>query len=73
MNKIGQILHELGELNKQAHNIQASVQDIDTKRLELTQQWQDICTHPEEYVDAEENGDIMCRACGKLITPGDTK
>ena len=71
MNRIGEILLELSEINKQAQNIQSSAQGLDTRRQELTLEWQGICKHPEEYVDEEHREqviDTICRACSKILS-----
>lgn len=71
MNRLGEILRELVELNAQAANMNNSIQEVDGKRQELTIEWQSLCTHPEEYVDQEQVGNklnTICRACSKIIT-----
>ena len=63
MSNIPDYLNKLRELNQKKLELEPTIKeytDIDAEIKELTQKWQDICSHPKEYIT--EDG--TCAACG---------
>jgi hypothetical protein len=71
MNRIGKILEELAVLQGQRHGMENSVKENQAKVQALTLEWQDMCSHPVEYLDTLDNGDEKCCACGFIIEGDD--
>jgi hypothetical protein len=69
MNRIGKILEELSVLQGQRFGMENSVKENQAKVQVLTGEWQDMCSHPMEYLDTLEDESVKCCACGFIISP----
>ena len=70
MNRIGEILKEIQEIQAQRGQLKYSDQELGARTQVLTDEWQGLCQHPEEYVDQEQVGNTIntiCRACSKIL------
>lgn len=66
-NRIGEILQELSTLQGERMKNETTLKTNNERSQQLTIEWQDICSHPVEYLDEQENGDFKCCACGFII------
>ena len=69
MNRLGEILKEIQEIQVQRGQLKQSDQELGSRMQVLTLEWQELCTHPEEYVD--RGGSTICRACSKVLDEDD--
>ena len=67
MNRIGEIIRELTQLSTQKSENEQAIKENMQKGNALVKEWQGLCKHPEEYVDTEEDGSTLCRACNKQL------
>lgn len=73
MIRLAEILQEVTRIQNQQAQGQRLLEDNNKKLQELTKEWQDICSHPMEYLDELESGEVKCCACGFIIPAGDNE
>lgn len=71
-NRIGEILQELSTLQGERMQNENTLKTNNERSQQLTTEWQGICSHPKEYLDELENGDLKCCACGFIIVKDET-
>ena len=70
MNRLPDILKEVAQLQRQKANLDASNRAITDKIAELTNEWQALCGHPEEYIQVFVQDNIIytkCCACNRML------
>ena len=67
MNRIAEILQELSTLQAQRQQSESLLKDNNDTAQVLTKEWQELCSHSEEYIDKLEDGNLKCCACGFII------
>ena len=71
MNRIGTILDEMKDLNQQKFAAESMLNKVNSRIVELTREWQQLCSHPVEYMDELDSGQIKCIACSHIINAGE--
>ena len=67
MNRISEIIEEISKLKGTQQDLQTKFNTAQEELNTLTLEWQDMCSHPVEYLDEQENSDMKCSACGFII------
>ena len=66
-NRIGEILEELAVIQNQRASISNTDKELAAKSVALTKEWQDLCTHPAEYLEKQEDESTKCCACSFIL------
>lgn len=68
MNRIAELLSEVTMLQRKKQELH----EVNTQLDKVILEWQDICSHPMEYLDEQEDGTIKCCACAYVLPKEET-
>ena len=67
MNRIEEILKRQAELKGAKQGYENAIKEAEYEAHQLTIEWQDMCSHPLEYLEEQDDDTTKCCACGIIL------